>query len=167
MKKLMLTITFMFAAIMMASAEITDAQIQESKDRVEKIREIKSNLENATTGNATVDGFKDKAVETCEEVIQSGEKMAELYEAMNSGRNVLNEFMALSTQLVEEGKKVAELGKQAEPAAKAIKEIKNPKALLSAKKIISGATDASTQTIKEIAFQVQLVKEMVDVLKSR
>ena len=167
MKKLMLVIGLLCAVCTWTNAEITEAKIQDSKDRVEKIKEVKNNLAGVSTGNGQVDAFKDKAVEVCEEVIKSGEKMAELYTAMNANQNVLKEAVELSLQLAEEGTRAAELGKMAEPAGKEMKNIKNPKTLLSAKKIISNATDAATLSIKEIAFQVQLINEMVEILKAK
>ena len=166
MKKMMLTIGLLCAACTWIYAELNDAKIQESRDRVDKIKVVKANLESASTGEADIDACKDAAITVTKEVIESGEAMAELYEAMKAGKKPIKESIALAAQLTNEGLEAADLAKTIEPASKATKNLKNPKLLVNAKKIISNSTEASKLTVEEVAFQVQVVNEMVETLKA-
>ena len=167
MKKMMLTIGLLCAACTWMYAELNDGKIQESRNRVEKIKVVKSNLESVSTGEKDVDAVKDAAISVTSEVIQSGESMAELYEAMNAGKNVLKECIALSVQLANEGLAAADLGQKIEPASKAAKNIKNHKILVNANKLIKNSAEASKLSVEEVAFEVQVVNEMVEILKAK
>ena len=167
MKKMLLAMGMLCAACLWANAEVNDAAIQQSRDRVEKIRVVRNNLQGVSTGDASIDGAKNAAVNVCEEVIKSGEQLADLYAAMNEGKKPVKEVLELSAQLANEGLETAELAKKIEEASKASKSLKNPKAALNAGKLIKNATEASKLTGEEVAFEVQLAKEMADMLKAK
>lgn len=167
MKKTLFTIALMMGAFAYLNAQITAEEIQQCRDRISQIQEAKANMASAQTDNVDIDGFKDNALKVCEDVVQSGNKALDLYKATQDGGAPLQEAMKLSEQLVELGKHSADLGKQAEPAGKEIKNIKNPKVLLKAKKIISNATSAVKLTAEELKFQVRLVNEIIQTIKAK
>ena len=167
MKKLMLTLGLLVSVCMWMNAEVTDAQINESKERVEKIKSTKEELAKAKTNVADIDAFKDAVAEASEEVIKSGEKMAELYTAWKNEQNVLPELLDLAVQMKAEVEKVENASKLAEPAGKAVKGIKNPKILLTANKLISNSTSLVTLDTEEIVFQVNIVSEMIKLMSEK
>ena len=167
MKKLMLTLGLLVCAFTYMNAEITDAQINESKERVEKIKSTKEELAKASTGVADIDAFKDAVAEASEEVIKSGEKMAELYTAWKDGQNVLSELTELAVQMKAEAEKIEEASKKAEPAGKAVKGIKNPKTLVTANKVISKSSNVVSLDTKEATFQLSVVTEMIKLISGK
>lgn len=165
MKKLILFVTCVMLASAASYAAVTADQIKESQDRISAITKSKDKLQKAKTGNADIDKAKDDAVALSAEVIKSGNKVAELYEAKQSGQPVLDEALALADQLTDEGLKAADLATSIEKASKASKEIKNPMVIKSATTIVTEGTTVSTLLTKEVAFEVTLVKDMIDELK--
>ena len=163
----MLTLGLLVSTFAYMNAEVTDAQINESKERVEKIKTTKEELATASTGVADIDAFKDAVAEASEEVIKSGEKMAELYTAWKNEQNVLAELTELAVQMKAEAEKIEEASKKAEPAGKAVKGLKNPKALMTANKVISKSSNVVSLDTKEATFQLSVVTEMIKLISGK
>lgn len=127
----------------------------------------KEELATASTGVADIDAFKDAVAEASEEVIKSGEKMAELYTAWKNEQNVLAELTELAVQMKAEAEKIEEASKKAEPAGKAVKGLKNPKALMTANKVISKSSNVVSLDTKEATFQLSVVTEMIKLISGK
>lgn len=165
MKKLVLMAACVLMASVASYAAVTADQIKESQNRIAAISKSKEKLQKAKTGDAKIDKAKDDAVALSEEVIKSGNRVAELYDSKQNGQPILNDLLALADQLADEGLKAADLATSIEEASKAQKSIKNPMVIKSAATIVTEGANVSTQLAKEIAFEVELVKDMVQELK--
>jgi len=176
MKKIFLTFVALFAiGLGVCQAQVTRDSFVNA-DRLAKLEKFLKNKP-AETKIADVDAYTNAVYTAAEAAFASSGQLQTLYSRevgetkdgvtdVTVTKPTLEDWLALSATVAEEGVSLTEAGKLAAKATTALKDFKNPMKAAKAAKILKVSTDIFPLLGEETLAQGKAIKDIIETLKS-